>query len=105
MTGARMARNQKLTPVIASRTIAQIGWDGATALLEFDDGSVLRVHTPSAPAGNAAPLKLGKVRAVRQSAAAIAFDLVDGSTLQLPLAEATSSVMLRDAKGAMEYAD
>lgn len=105
MSGARMARNQKLTPIIADRTIAQIGWDGAIALLHLDDGSVLRVHTPAAPAGDAAPLKLGTVRAVRQSTAAIAFDLVDGATLQLPLAEATSSVMLRDAKGAMEYAD
>jgi len=105
MTGARMARNQKLTPVIAGRTIAQIGWDGAAALLHFDDGSVLRIHTPAAPARDAAPLKLGKVRAVRQSTDTIAFDLKDGSSLELPLAEATSCVMLRDAKGAMEYAD
>lgn len=105
MTGARMARNQKLTPIIAGRAIAQVGWDGATALLHFDDGSVLRVRTPAAPAADAAPLELGKVRAVRQSASAIAFDLEDGSALQLPLAEATSSVMLRNAKGAMEYAD
>ena len=105
MTGARMARNQKLTPVIAGRTIAQIGWDGATAILHFDDASVLRVRTPSPPAADAAPLEIGKVRAVRQSTAAVAFDLDDGSTLQLPLAEATSCVMLRDAKGAMEYAD
>ncbi|HEY7860599.1 MAG: hypothetical protein ACHQRL_03255 [Gemmatimonadales bacterium] len=100
-----MARNQKLTPVIAGRTIAQIGWDGAAALLHFDDGSVLRIHTPSAPASGAAPLKLGKVRAVRQSADTIAFDMADGSSLELPLAEATSCVMLRDAKGTMEYAD
>lgn len=105
MTGARMARNQKLTPVIAGRTIAQIGWDGAAALLHFDDGSVLRIHTLSPPAADAAPLELGKVRAVRQSTDTIAFDLEDGSSLQLPLAEATSCVMLRDAKGAMEYAD
>ena len=104
MTGARMARNQKLTPVIAGRTIAPVSWDDATALLHFDDGSVLRVRTPAAPAGNATPLELGKVRAVRQSTAAIAFDFSDGSTLQLPLAEATSSVMLRDSKGAMESA-
>jgi hypothetical protein len=48
---------------------------------------------------------LGKVRAVRQSAETIAFDLEDGSTLQISLAEATSCVMLRDAKGALEYAD
>jgi hypothetical protein len=100
-----MSRNRKLTPIIAGRTIAQVGWDGATALLHFDDGSVLRVRTPAPPPNDAAPLKLGKVRAVRQSTEAIAFDLEDGSSLQLPLAEATSCVMLRDAKGTMEYAD
>lgn len=105
MTGSRMARNRKLTPIIAGRAIAQVGWDGATALLHFDDGSVLRVRTAAPPAADAPPLKLGTVRAVRQSTAAIAFDLEDGSSLQLPLAEPTSCVMLRDAKGTMEYAD
>jgi hypothetical protein len=100
-----MARNQKLTPIIAGRTIAQIGWEAATAVLHFDDGSVMRIQTPASPTPDAPPMKLGTVRAVRQSTAAIAFDLQDGSTVQIPLAEATSSVMLRDAKGAMEYAD
>jgi hypothetical protein len=105
MTAARMHRNQKLTPVIKGRSIAQIGWDGATALLHFDDGSVMRIHTPAPPPKNAPPAPLGKVLAVRQSTEAIAFDLESGSSLQIPLAEATSSVMLRDSKGALEYAD
>ena len=42
MTAARMHRNQKLTPIIKGRSIAQVGWDGATATLHFDDGSVMR---------------------------------------------------------------
>ncbi|HEY7878433.1 MAG TPA: hypothetical protein VIC55_09420 [Gemmatimonadaceae bacterium] len=105
MSGARMQRNRKLTPIIAGRAIAQIGWDGATALVHFADGSVLRIRTPAPPATGALPLEIGTVRAVRQSTDAIAFDLTSGATLELPLAEATSSVMLRDAKGAMEYAD
>lgn len=105
MSGARMQRNQKLTPIIAGREIAQVGWDGATALIHFADGSVLRVRTPAPPPSGAPPLETGTVRAVRQSTEAIAFDFTDGTTLQLALAEATSSVMLRDAKGAMEYAD
>ncbi|MBK5187286.1 MAG: hypothetical protein JJD97_03520 [Gemmatimonadaceae bacterium] len=100
-----MTRNQKLTPIIKGRTIAQIGWDGAAALLHFDDGSVLRIHTPAAPARDAPPATLGKVRAVRQSLDTIAFDLEGGASVQLPLADATSSVMLRNAKGALEYAD
>ncbi|HSU92406.1 MAG TPA: hypothetical protein VLI43_01770 [Gemmatimonadaceae bacterium] len=105
MTAPRMHRNQKLTPVIKGRSIAQIAWDGATALLHFDDGSVMRIHTPAPPPKNAPPATLGKVRAVRQSTEAIAFDLESGATLQIPLAEATSCVMLRNAKGALEYAD
>lgn len=105
MTGARMSRNQKLTAVIKGRAIAELDWDSATALLHLGDGSVLRIRTPAPPASNAPPSRLGTVRAVRQSLDSIAFDLEGGSTLQLSLADATSSVMLRDAKGALEYAD
>lgn len=100
-----MARNQKLTRVIKGRTIAQLTWDGAAALLHFNDGSVLRIHAQSAPPSRAPPVVLGKVRAVRQSLETIAFDLEDGITIDIPLAEATSSVMLRDTKGSLEYAD
>jgi len=42
---------------------------------------------------------------VRQSLDAIAFDLETPATVQFALAEPTSCVMLRDAKGALEYAD
>jgi hypothetical protein len=105
MTAARMHRNQKLTPIIKGRSIAQVGWDGATAMLHFDNGSAMRVHTPAPPPKDAPPAPLGKVLAVRQSTEAIAFDLASGSTLQIPLADATSCVMLRDAKGTLEYAD
>jgi hypothetical protein len=100
-----MSRNQKLTRVIKGRSIAQVGWDGATAILHFDDGSVMRIHTPSAPRKHAPPAVVGKVRAVRQSGEAIAFDYESGSSLEISLTDATSSVMLRDAKGAFEYAD
>jgi hypothetical protein len=105
MTTVRMSRNQKLTRVIKGRSIAQIGWDGATALLHFDDGSVMRIHTAAAPASNAPPATVGKVRAVRQSTEEIAFELDGGSIILIPLAEATSCVMLRDSKGVLEYAD
>jgi hypothetical protein len=100
-----MARNQKLTPVIKGRTIAQLSWDGPAAQLHFDDGSVLRIHTVAAPPSGPPPVTLGKVRAVRQSLDTIAFDLDGPSTLQFALAEPTSCVMLRDAKGSLEYAD
>lgn len=105
MTAARMRRNQKLTPVIKGRSIAQIAWEGATASLNFDDGSVMRIHTSAAPTANDSSATLGKVRAVRQSTEMIAFDLEDGSVIEFALAEATSCVMLRNAKGELEYAD
>jgi len=105
MSDARMYRNQKLTPIIKGRTITQLTWDGPTALLHFDDGSNLRIHTSAAPASTAPPATLGKVKAVRQSIEAIAFDLDPESTLTILLAEATSCVMLRDAKGVLQYAD
>ena len=105
MTTSRMSRNQKLTPVIKGRTITQLTWDGPAAQLHFDDGSTLRIHTSAAPANTAPPATLGRVMAVRQSLDTIAFDLEGPSTLEFTLAEATSCVMLRDAKGALQYAD
>lgn len=100
-----MARNQKLTPIVKGRTIAQLSWDGPAVQLHFGDGSVLRIHTSAAPPAKAPPATLGKVLAVRQSLDAIAFDLDGPSTLQFSLAEPTSCVMLRNAKGVLEYAD
>ncbi len=105
MTDARMHRNQKLTPIIKGRTITRLAWNGSTAMLHFDDGSILRIHTPAPPASGAPPAILGRVRAVRQSAEALAFDFDSGSVLMILLAEATSCAMLRNAKGALEYAD
>ncbi|MBA2685543.1 MAG: hypothetical protein H0U66_13735 [Gemmatimonadaceae bacterium] len=105
MTTSRMARNQKLTPIIKGRTITQVTWDGAAAQLHLTDGSLLRIHTTVAPPASAPPATVGKVRAVRQSLDTIAFDLEGSSSLQFSLAEPTSCVMLRDAKGALEYAD
>jgi hypothetical protein len=105
MKHSRMTRNQKLTPIIKGRSIAQLAWEGATATLHFNDASVMRIHTPAAPPRDAPPTLLGRVRAVRQSGEAIAFDFDAGESLQLQLAESTSCVMLRNAKGALEYAD
>ena len=105
MTTSRMSRNQKLTPIIKGRTIAQVAWDGPAAQLHFGDGSVLRIHAAAAPAAGTPPATLGRVLAVRQSLDTIAFDLEGPSSLQFALAEPTSCVMLRDAKGVLEYAD
>jgi hypothetical protein len=101
----RMSRNRMLTPIIKGRTISTFGWDDATVLLHFDDGSELRIHARAAMKGDTPSVTLGRVVAVRQSMETIAFDLEAGSALMIPLAEPTSCVMLRDSKGVLEYAD
>ncbi len=46
-----------------------------------------------------------KVKAVRQTGALMQVDFEDGSTMEIQLKEATSSVMVRDGAQNMEYAD
>ena len=47
----------------------------------------------------------GVVKGVRQSGTTLDFDLENGQTLSLQTREATSSVLLRDKNGVLEYAD
>lgn len=42
---------------------------------------------------------------VRQDDAVLVLDFTDGSTMQIKLADPTSSVMIRDKSGKLEYAD
>jgi len=60
-------------------------------------------------AGRQAITKTGKAvgttKAVRQQGTTLDLDFEGGGTLQIPLAEETSSVMVRDKSGVMEYAD
>jgi hypothetical protein len=97
-----MARNRKLTSVIAGRTLVRVDSAGSIAHLTFDDGSVLTAQL-------AGPQELrpvrGKVRAVRQTGTRLQLDLIDGQTLELTTAEPASSVILRAKDGTLEYAD
>ncbi len=97
-----MARNQKLTPLLAGRTIQSASQSDNVLTVTFTDGSTMKIKT-GAP-GPAGSLPGHTVKAVRQTGTVMNLDL-DGSTATIRLAEATSSVMLRDAKGVMEYAD
>ena len=47
----------------------------------------------------------GTVKAVRQQGTTLALDFETSGTLEIPLAEETSSVMVRDKNHGMEYAD
>ena len=95
-------RNQKLTPILAGRTVKHTKQTGGVLQIEFDDGSVMKIKT-GAPFKDSIAGK--KVRAVRQKATEFDLDFADGTSSAITLAAETSSVMLRDKAGTMEYAD
>jgi hypothetical protein len=99
-----MARNQKLTAVIKGRTITAVEPHAGGTTVRFEDGSVMTVKTGDQPPSGASPAT-GKVRAVRQQGTRLSIDLEAGRVLELTTAEPTSTVMLRDASGRLEYAD
>ncbi len=98
-----MAANKKLTGVIQGRTIKTVSAGDDALTITFSDGSTMKVKTGAAAKADA--LSGHTIRSVRQQGSTMTFDFTDGSSAQVTLAEATSSVMLRDGKGTMEYAD
>jgi len=94
--------NRKLTPIIVARTVKSAKQTDDFLEIRFTDDSVMRIKT-------GAPFKdsiTGKtVKAVRQKATEFDLDFDDGTSTAITLAEETSSVMLRDKAGALEYAD
>jgi hypothetical protein len=99
------ASNRKLTGVIKGRTIGGTGNADGVLTVTFSDGSKMTVKT--APTGSNSASTGGTVQKVRQSVEppVLYLDMENGSTFEVPLAEATSSVFLRDKDGRMEYAD
>jgi hypothetical protein len=98
-----MALNQKLTPLIAGRTIETVDQDGNLLQLHFHDGSILRIK--QAAPGPIEGLAQRTIKSIRQKGNVFNLDFSDRSTASIQLAEPTSSVMLRDARGVLEYAD
>lgn len=94
--------NKKLTPILAGRTIKHTKTEANALHIELADGSKMKVKTSAAPADQ---LTGKEVKAVRQKGTSFSLDFTDGSSADVALAEETSSVMLRDKYGAMEYAD
>lgn len=97
-----MASNHKLTSLIQGRTIAGTSNQNDALTISFGDGSKMTVQT-AGPSNSASTG--GTVKAVRQQGTTLSLDMEGGSTLEIPTAEETSSVMVRSADGAMEYAD
>ena len=99
-----MASNQKLTRLIAGRAIKASAQADNLLTLTFSDDSTMRIKV--APAATNAAVNAGaKVKKVRQKGTGFDLDFEDNTTWTVQLAEATSSVLLRDHAGKMEYAD
>lgn len=97
-----MASNHKLSTLLQGRTLQSTSNAGNVLTVTFTDGAHMTVQTQGS--ANSASTG-GTVRAVRQSGTDFSLDFENGQTLSVVLAEATSSVMVRDKAGTMEYAD
>jgi hypothetical protein len=97
-----MTSNQKLTALLTGRSISGTARLNDTTTIGFADGSRMTVKTAgSANTGSTG----GTVKSVRQEGTELNLDFEDGGTLTMQTEEATSSVMVRDEAGGMEYAD
>lgn len=94
-----MPRNQKLTKVIAGRTVKAVTPAPGGVLILFDDQSSMKIKTASA----AAVSPDAKVRCVYETGAEFKIEFKDGSKATLQLADPGSSVAVQDKNGAVEY--
>jgi L-asparaginase II len=97
-----MTSNHKLTAVLKSRTITGTQTQDHRLILDFHDGSTMTVNTAGSITSAATG---GTIAKVRQQGMQLALDCEDGATMLIALAEATSSVMVRDKHHTLEYAD
>ena len=94
-----MPRNQKLTKVIAGRTVKDATVEPGAVLVLFDDQSNMKIKT----SGPATIPPGGKVKSVHEARAEFKIDFEDGSNATLSLADPGSSVAVRDKNNAVEY--
>ena len=94
-----MARNQKLTKVIAGRTIKAVTNEPGSVLVLFDDQSSMNIKTT----GAATVSPGSKVKSVYEAKADFRIEFEDGSSATFCLAAPGSSVAVRDRNNAVEY--
>jgi len=94
-----MPRNQKLTKVVAGRTVKLATVEPGGVFVLFEDQSNMKIKT----AGPAAVPPGGKVKSVHETKAEFKIDFEDGSSATLCLADPGSSVAVRDKNNAVEY--
>ena len=94
-----MPRNQKLSKVIAGRTVKLATVEPSGVLVLFDDQSNMKIKT----AGAATIPPGGKVKSVHEAKAEFKIDFEDGSSATLCVADPGSSVAVRDKNNTVEY--
>ena len=94
-----MPRNQKLTRVIAGRTVKVATVELGVILVLFDDESRMKIKA----AGPATIPPGDKVKSVHEAKTEFKIDFEDGSSATLCLADPGSSVAVRDENNAVEY--
>ena len=94
--------NRKLTPIIAGRTVKRVAQSEGALHVEFDDGSILKIKT-GAPFTDSIAGR--KVKKALQKGTEFDLEFDDKSKAKIVLSEETSSVMLRNKAGELEYAD
>jgi hypothetical protein len=94
-----MPRNQKLTKVIAGRTVQAAMAEPGGVVVLFDDRSSMRIKTTGA-----APISPGgKLKCVYETRAEFKIEFEDSSSAIWQLADPGSSVAVRDRNNAVEY--
>jgi hypothetical protein len=94
-----MPRNQKLTKVIAGRTVKVATVEPGSVLLVFDDQSSMKIKT----AGPTTMQPGGKVKSVNEAQVEFKIEFEDGSSATVYLADPGSSVVVRDKNDVVEY--
>ena len=94
-----MPRNQKLTKVIAGRTVKAATDEPGAVLLLFDDESRMKIKT----AVTAAISPGGKVKGVQEDEAELKIEFDDGSSATFELEDPGASVAVRDKNDSVEY--
>jgi short chain dehydrogenase len=94
--------NEKLTRVIRGRSIQLVMQEEGLVTIVFDDYSTMRVKVAGGPTIDT--LAESKIESVGESGADLTLVGEDCGTATLRLAEAGSSVMVKDENGQVEYA-
>jgi hypothetical protein len=94
--------NKKLTRVIRGRSIELLIQEEGLATIVFDDYSTMRVQVAGGPTINT--LTESKIESAKEGGAELTLVGEDCGTATLLLAQAGSSVTVKDETGQIEYA-